>query len=78
MTADPPKTVDYVDLNRYSGLWYQQAVTPNYFERDCTGSESSYSIIDSKTVRVDNTCYRDGKKVEAGEKHLFKILQTPS
>ena len=64
-THNPPKTVDQVDPNRYIGTWYEQAVIPYYFERGCTDTEAVYSLIDSKTIRVDNTCYRDGKKVEA-------------
>lgn len=56
--ADPPKTVDYVDPAKYVGTWYEQAVIPYYFERDCTNTEAIYSIISTKTLRVDNICYR--------------------
>ncbi len=35
LTLDPPKTVPYVDLSKYIGLWYEQAVIPFYFERNC-------------------------------------------
>ena len=31
LTADPPKTVDYVDPNKYLGRWYEQAVIPYFF-----------------------------------------------
>ena len=65
LSVDPPKTVDKVDPNRYVGKWYEQAVIPYYFERNCADTEAVYSLIDSKTIRVDNTCYRDGKKVES-------------
>ena len=38
ITTDPPKTVDQVDPKRYIGTWYEQAVIPYYFERDCTNT----------------------------------------
>ena len=31
LTVDPPKTVDYVDPNKYIGRWYEQAVIPYFF-----------------------------------------------
>jgi len=31
LTKDPPKTVDYVDLVKYFGVWYEQAAIPNIF-----------------------------------------------
>jgi len=34
-TKKKPKTVDHVDLERYLGLWYEQAAFPNFFQRKC-------------------------------------------
>ena len=50
------ETVDQVDLAKYSGLWYEIAAYPNRFEKGCKCVTAEYSIIDSTTVRVINTC----------------------
>ena len=31
----PPQTVDYVDLDRYLGTWYEIAKIPNIFQTGC-------------------------------------------
>lgn len=65
ITKDPPKTVDYVDLAKYSGTWYEQAVIPYYFERNCERTAATYSPNADGTIRVDNVCYRNGVKEES-------------
>jgi len=57
--------VPYVELSRYLGLWYEQAVIPFYFERDCERTTANYSMNTDGTIRVDNTCYRKGVKHES-------------
>ena len=40
----PPKTVDYVELDRYLGTWHEIAKFPNSFQGDCYGNTTaSYS-----------------------------------
>ena len=34
----PLHTVDYVDIDKYAGLWYEIAYIPYIFEYDCTGT----------------------------------------
>ena len=65
LAIDPPETVDYVDIDRYLGRWYQQAVIPDFFERNCVNTQTFYSRINSTSIQVDNTCQRDGRKVES-------------
>jgi apolipoprotein D and lipocalin family protein len=57
----PPVTVPYVDIEKYLGTWYEQAVIPYYFERDCTHTTATYSIYEPGVLRVNNTCLRKGK-----------------
>ncbi len=46
-----------VDLQRYAGLWYEQARLPNVFQRMCTGQVSaSYQALADGNVRVTNRC----------------------
>lgn len=55
----PLATVDNVDLQRYIGKWYEIARLPNSFQKGCTCTTAEYSIIDSTTVRVLNSCRKD-------------------
>jgi len=50
-------TVEFVDLKRYTGLWYEIARYPNNFQKDCFGSRATYSILDDGTFSVLNECY---------------------
>ena len=56
-----PQTVPYVDVKSYLGTWYEQAVIPYYFERGCSKTKAVYSLNKDGTIRVDNSCVRDGK-----------------
>ena len=52
----PLDTVDSVDIQRYIGKWYEIALLPNSFEKECNCTTAEYSIIDPATIRVINTC----------------------
>ena len=59
-----PDTVPHVDIQSYLGTWYEQAVIPYYFERGCTKTKAVYSLNKDGTIRVDNSCVRNGKVTE--------------
>jgi apolipoprotein D and lipocalin family protein len=65
------KTVDYVDLNRYLGRWYEISAFELWFEKGCKGVTADYSLLDNGRIRVVNSCYQgslDGKlKVANGK-----------
>ena len=66
VNAEKPATVPYVDITKYSGVWYEQAVIQFYFERGCSKTTATYSLnADGKSIRVDNSCVRNGKVVES-------------
>lgn len=46
------------------GTWYEQALIPFYFERNCEKTSATYSLNKDSTIRVDNVCYRNGVKKE--------------
>lgn len=50
------QTVDWVNLDRFLGTWYEIARYPNDFEQDCQGVTAQYSLKDSGKIRVVNTC----------------------
>ena len=53
----PLKTVEKVDIKKYSGLWYEIARLPNRFQKDCFATTAEYKIIDEETIRVINSCF---------------------
>ncbi|HUU82821.1 MAG TPA: lipocalin family protein [Phycisphaerae bacterium] len=50
------QVVDYVDLDRYLGKWYEIARYPNDFEQNCVGVTADYSLRNDGQIRVVNTC----------------------
>jgi apolipoprotein D and lipocalin family protein len=53
----PLRTVDYVDLQRYSGKWYEIARYPNRFQRDCeSDTTAEYTLKQDGKVQVVNAC----------------------
>lgn len=56
------KTVPKVDLQKYSGTWYEIARLPNDFQEDCAGHVSAeYTVKPDKTIKVVNRCRAEGK-----------------
>ena len=62
--SPPLQTVPYVDLDRYTGVWYEIARYPNSFQEGCVGSKATYSLKDNGEISVLNECHErsfDGK-----------------
>ena len=61
------ETVEYVDLNRYVGLWYEIAKIPNTFQRKClANTTASYTLRDDGLIVVVNNCTKeDGSQIVA-------------
>ncbi len=56
----PVQTVNFVDLERYDGLWYEVARTPNLFQIGCSCVTATYEIIDETSISISNSCNRFG------------------
>jgi apolipoprotein D and lipocalin family protein len=55
--SDPPETVERVDLERYTGRWYEIARIPNRFQDQCAGGTTAeYSLRDDGRIGVINRC----------------------
>ena len=54
----PLKTVLYVDLARYAGLWYEIARLPASFEKGCEGVTARYTVRPNGKVTVVNVSTR--------------------
>lgn len=53
---NPPEVVAEVDHLKYSGVWYEIARTPSWFERDCVASTATYELMDNGKIGVINRC----------------------
>jgi apolipoprotein D and lipocalin family protein len=55
--APPLRTVAFVDLQRYAGVWYEIARLPNRFEQDCAANiTATYTLRADGQVDVLNQC----------------------
>ncbi len=71
---EPLPTVDFVDIEKYMGKWYEIALFPQWFQKNCTGTFAEYSLLKSGKVQVINSCNLltlDGKlKVAKGKAYV--------
>ncbi|WP_345100913.1 lipocalin family protein [Mucilaginibacter panaciglaebae] len=64
----PLSTVQYVELDKYLGKWYEIAAFPQRFERGCSHTTAEYTLNNDGSIAVTNTCVKDGKiKVAKGK-----------
>jgi apolipoprotein D and lipocalin family protein len=63
----PLQVVAPVDLQRYAGLWHEQARLPNRFQKQCAGpATAEYMLLGDGQMEVRNRCIReDGSFDEA-------------
>jgi len=62
-----PKAVNYVSIEKFSGLWYEIARTYNSFEEDCVGATVEYKLRDDLNYDIKNRCFDkkfDGDLIE--------------
>jgi apolipoprotein D and lipocalin family protein len=68
-TTTPPAltSVPAVDLDRYQGRWYQIALYPNFFQRQCVSNTTAdYTLMADGSVLVLNQCTTaDGSTTQA-------------
>jgi apolipoprotein D and lipocalin family protein len=66
ISCKPPTTlasVPEVDLDRYSGTWYELASYPKFFERGCINVRATYTPKDGY-IEVHNECIKNGKPTD--------------
>ncbi len=66
-SAAAPQSVNQLDLNRYTGTWYEIARLPMYFQRNCASDvTATYSLNPSGSIKVDNRCKKaDGSTIQS-------------
>jgi apolipoprotein D and lipocalin family protein len=58
----PLPTVPQVDLARYAGAWYEIALLPNRFQKQCVADTQARYRLDGDRVEVVNRCRKaDGR-----------------
>ena len=63
-----PVTVDYVNIQRYSGLWYEIAKIPNSFQDHCAyGTTAEYIIDEDGDIIVINSCFEEDDELDVAE-----------
>ncbi len=75
-----PNVVEDVDLNRYIGRWYEIALIPVWFQKDCAGGTTAeYTLVKEGVVSVVNRCCtKDGKVKEAKGRAWVMDKKTPA
>lgn len=58
LNAQNLQTVQYVDLNKYAGKWYEIASYPQRFQKGCHCTTAEYTLSDKGYVIVENRCNR--------------------
>lgn len=54
--SQPLQTVNFVDLNRYQGKWYEIASFPQSFQKGCHCTTAEYTVSNEGYVVVENRC----------------------
>lgn len=51
------------DLEKYTGVWYEQALLPNRFQKECVAEvQAEYSLLSTGSLQVENQCKKaDGE-----------------
>ena len=70
------KTVPDVDLQKYSGVWYEIARLPNKFQKDCAGDvRAEYSLRQDGTIKVVNSCREAGKPTPKQAEGVARVAE---
>ncbi len=54
-----PKEVAYVNIEKFTGLWYEIARTYNSFEEGCIAPTVEYTKTKADELKVQNRCFTD-------------------
>lgn len=69
------QTVANVDIDKYSGKWYEIASYPQVFQKGCHCTSAEYTLSDKGFVIVENRCNKgsvDGEKAYIKGKAFVK------
>ena len=76
----PLRAVTSLDVDRYSGTWYEIASYPQRFQKGCMATKATYTVNPDGTLAVLNECNKggmDGRKVSAEGRARIKDSTKP-
>lgn len=73
--ANAPLPVPHVDVQKFSGLWYEVARTYNSYEKECVAATVEYALQENNQYKVYNRCF---KNVIGGELIEYKGTAKPA
>ena len=75
LAADAPlPTVAQVELARYAGAWYEIALLPNRFQKQCVADTQAHYRLEGERVEVVNRCRNADGEVERAKGHA-KVVE---
>lgn len=57
----PLETVPSVDVNRYTGTWYEIASLPFSRQEGCSCTKAEYELMENGDLKVTNSCMQEGE-----------------
>ena len=57
VSSTTPSPVPHVNINQFSGLWYEIARTYNHYERNCVAATVEYKLQKDNSYKVHNRCF---------------------
>jgi len=76
--STPVRAVSSVDLNRYTGKWYEIARYPNRFQEQCAANTTAtYTIKEAWKIEVLNECLKKDGELNAA-KGAAKVVDKSS
>lgn len=77
--AAPLEVVPFVDLTRYTGIWYEISRYPHRFQEGCIGSRATYTLRSDGKIAVLNECFEGSLSGELrNAKGTAKVVDTKS
>jgi protein-S-isoprenylcysteine O-methyltransferase Ste14 len=69
----PLQTVEWVDLERYAGKWYEIASYPAWFQRNCTATTAEYQAIRDSITTVGYDPSKLRRTVQVGTDRIRQV-----
>jgi apolipoprotein D and lipocalin family protein len=72
-TALPNKTVEKVDMKRFSGTWYSLYSIPTMFDKGSRETITHYTLNDEGYYNVVTTCKENEGKIRSVKSKIFPV-----
>lgn len=88
LNANALEPVKFASIDKFSGLWYEIARTPNFYQEGCVASSVEYVLQEDNTYNIYNRCFENeiggklieysgvGKTASKNKKSISKIDMT--